>query len=91
LPTLFTGKEFAPMAKGNARDQIIVRISMVNGVPSVRPLTEKEQRQFIKTHPKSKLPVISLEKLSRLADSLEDMTQIVDPSTISVANAPSAT
>jgi hypothetical protein len=78
------------MAKGNARDRIIVRISMVNGVPRVRPLTEKEQRQFIKTHPKSKLPVVSREELSRLADSLNDMTRIVDPSTISVANAPSA-
>ena len=68
------------MAKEETRDQIIVRISVENGVPRVRPLTVKEQEQFIKTHPTLKLPTFSL----------EEMNQIVDPRTISVVTDPSA-
>jgi len=78
------------MAKKKNRDQIIVRISMENGVPRVRPLTAKEQKQFIKTHPKSKLPTFSLSDVNQGMTNLEQMAQIMDPRTISVVNDPSA-
>lgn len=70
------------MAKNKTRNQIIVGISMV---PRVRMLTAKEQEQFIKTHPTLKLPTFSLEEVRRVTDSLEEMGQMTDPRTISVA------
>src|SRR5262249_54382093 len=75
-------EEFKAMAKHKTRDQIIVRISLENGVPREQPLTAKEQRQFTKTHPNLKLPTFTLEEINRIAMS--------DPSTISVVDEPSA-
>lgn len=87
------------MAKDN---QIIVRISMENGVPQVTPLTAQEQRQFIKTHPNLKLPTFSPEDIERGLEELEKQfatthpklqspeSHITDPRSISLVNAPSA-
>ena len=74
------------MAKEEDRDQIMVRISIENGVPQVRPLTAEEQKQFLKTHPKSKLPTFSLQEI---VDGLQELNRMIDPSTISVVNDPS--
>jgi hypothetical protein len=64
-------------------DQIIVRISIdENGVPRVYPLTAKDQKQFLKTHPKLKLPTFTVEEINRIA--------LTDPTTISLVNDPSA-
>jgi hypothetical protein len=82
-------EEFAEMAKRQNRDQVIVHISMENGVPRVRPLTAKEQKQFFKTHPKSQLPILSGEEINRRTDAVE-INQIADPSTLSVVNDPAA-
>lgn len=67
-------------------DQIIVGFSMENGVPRVRTLTTKEQRRFFKTHPKLKLATVTLEEIKRAVESLEKITGMTDPSTISVVN-----
>ena len=73
----------------NNEDQIIVRIDMENGIPRVRQVTGKELKQFVKTHQKLKLPICSLEEVNRVETTLEEMTQVVDPSTISLVNNPS--
>ena len=75
------------MAKEETRDQIMVRISIENGVPRVTPLTAEEQRQFIKTHPKLKLPTFSVQEI---VDGLQELNRMIDPSMISVVNDPSA-
>jgi hypothetical protein len=61
------------MAQKMNKNQIIARISMVNGVPRVRLLTAKEQRQFIKTHPNLQLPTFSLEDVNQGLTMLEAM------------------
>ena len=90
------------MAKKKAKNQIIVRISMENGVPRVKPLTAEEQKQFVKTHPNLKLPTFRMAEIQRGLEELEKQlgmthpkspslqSRMVDPSTISVVNAPSA-
>jgi hypothetical protein len=95
-------KELAAMAKKKAKDQIIVRISMENGVPQVRPLTADEQRQFIKTHPNLKLPTFSPEDIERGLEELEKQfatthpksqlleNHITDPRSINLVTNPSA-
>jgi hypothetical protein len=75
-------EEFSEMAKRENRDQVIVHISMENGIPRLRQLTPNEQKQFFKTHPKSKLPTFTLDHLNRIL--------MTDPSTISLGNDPSA-
>ena len=74
------------MAKEETRDQIIVGISIENGVPRVRPLTAEEQKQFLRTHPKSKLPTFTLQEI---VDGLQQINRMIDPSMISVVNDPS--
>ena len=69
------------------KDQTLVRIEMVNGVPRVRQVTGKELKRFLKTHPNLKLPTVSLTDLDKFATTLE--SQVADPATISVANEPS--
>jgi hypothetical protein len=76
--------------KTNKDDQIIVRIDMENGMPRVRQVTGEELKQFVKTRQKSKLPTFSLEHVNRVATTLENMNQAVDPRTIRVVNNPSA-
>ena len=67
------------MAKKKNPDQVIVRVSMENGVPRVRPLTTQEQRQFLKTHPTSRLPTCSLADIERMTESLEETIRTIDP------------
>lgn len=61
------------MANKMNKNQVIARISMVNGVPQVRPLTAEEQRQFIKTHPNLQLPTFSLTDVNQGLTMLEAM------------------
>ena len=77
------------MAQNLNKDQILVRIETVNGVPRVRQVTGKELKRFLKTHPNLKLPTVSLTDLDTFATTLEGMSQVADPTTISVANEPS--
>jgi hypothetical protein len=89
------------MARKKNRDQVILRISMENGIPRVRPLTAREQRQFFKTHPKARLPTFSLEEIERGLEEIEKEVGttpprsqspenlITDPRTISIVNGPS--
>ena len=72
--------------KTNKDDQIIVRIDMENGIPRVRQVKGKELKRFLKTHQKSKLPTYSLEQLSRVAATIEDMIRVPDPKTMSPVN-----
>lgn len=90
------------MPKKKANNKIIVRISMENGVPEVRPLTAKEQRQFMKTHPNLKLPTFSPNDIKRGLEELEKEfatthpiwqspeNHITDPRSINLVNVPSA-
>ena len=71
------------------KDQTLVRIEMVNGIPRVRQVTGKELKRFLKTHPNLKLPTVSLTDLDNLATTVEGMSQPADPTTLSVANEPS--
>jgi hypothetical protein len=86
----FPRKEFAAMAKAKNKGEVIVRISVEDGIPRVRPLTAGEQRQFLKTHPKSKLPTYSLGEIERMVNSLEQINRITDPKTMSVVTRASA-
>lgn len=74
------------MAKDKARDQIIVRISMENGVPRIRPLTAKEQKQFLKTHPNLKLPTFSLAEMQEGLKELEKQLGMTHPKSSSFQN-----
>jgi hypothetical protein len=47
------------MAKDKSRHLVMVGISIVNGVPRIRPLSSKEQKRFLKTHPNVQLPTFS--------------------------------
>jgi hypothetical protein len=79
------------MAKDKNRHQVIVRISIdENGLPRIRPLTAKEQEQFLKTHPGLKLPTYSPQEiikgleLALLPPSPFVENPPTDPSTVSV-------
>lgn len=78
------------MAQKMNKDRVLVRIDVENGIPRVRQVTGKELKQFLKTHPKLKLPTFSLADINRAVTTMEGMSQAVDPSTISVMNNPSA-
>ena len=58
------------MAKDKSRHQVMVGISIVNGLPRIRPLTAKEQKRFLKTHPNVRLPTFSLEEIKRGLEEL---------------------
>ena len=83
------------MAKDKSRHQVMVGISIVNGLPRIRPLTAKEQKRFLKTHPNVRLPTFSPEEvikgleLAMLPPSPFAENQLTDPSTISIVNDPS--
>ena len=77
LAKIFQREQFAEMAIEESRDQVIVRISMENGIPRIRQLTGKERKQFTKTHPKSQLSTFSLEEISRITD--RTMSVVNDP------------
>jgi len=66
------------MAQKKNNDQILVRIDMENGIPRVRQVTGEELKQFLKTHPKLKLPTFSLADMNRAVTTLEE----INPSTI---------
>ena len=79
------------MAKDKNRHQVMVGISIENGVPRIRPLSAKEQRRFLKTHPNVRLPTFSLDEVRR---GLEELVlthatspspegRVIDPTTIS--------
>jgi hypothetical protein len=91
------------MARDKNRHQVMVGISIdENGVPRIRPLSAKEQRRFHKTHPNVILPTFSAAEIQRGLEALEEQlgtthpkspslqSRMVDPSTISVVNDPSA-
>jgi hypothetical protein len=67
------------MSKDKNRHQIIVRISIENSVPRVRPLTAREQEQFLKTHPNVQLPTFSPEEVMRGLEELV-LTHATSPS-----------
>ena len=84
------------MAKDKSRHQVMVGISIVNGVPRIRPLSSKEQKRFLKTHPNVQLPTFSPQEvikgleLAMLPPSPFAENQLTDPSTLSIVNDPSA-
>ena len=50
------------MARKKSKNQVVVGISMENGIPRVRRLTAEEEKVFHKKHPNAKLPTFSLAK-----------------------------
>ena len=58
------------MAKDKKRHQVMVGISIENGVPRIRPLSAKEQKRFLKTHPNVRLPTFSLDEIKRGLEEL---------------------
>jgi hypothetical protein len=74
------------MAREKNRGQVILRISMENGVPRVRPLTAREQEQFTKAHPKAKLPTFSPEEIRRGPEEIEKELGTTHPRSQSPAN-----
>ena len=84
------------MARDKSRHQVMVGISIVNGLPRIRPLTAKEQKRFLKTHPNVQLPTFSPQEvikgleLAMLPPSPFAANQLTDPSTMSLVNDPSA-
>jgi hypothetical protein len=78
------------MAKDKSRHQVIVGISIVNGLPRIRPFTAKEQKRFLKTYPNVQLPTFSPQEVIRglelamLPPSPSAENRIIDPSTVSI-------
>jgi hypothetical protein len=68
----------------------MIGISIVNGLPGIRPLTAREQEQFLKAHPNVQLPTFSPEEvikgleLAMLPPSPFAVNQLTDPSTLSI-------
>lgn len=61
------------MAQNMNKDQVLVRISMVNGVPKVTPLSAEEEEQFFKTHPNANVPTFSPADVNQGLTMLEAM------------------
>lgn len=61
------------MAQKMNKDQMLVRISMVNGVPTVTPLSAEEEQRFFKTHPNANVPTFSPADVSKGLTMLEAM------------------
>ena len=86
------------MARKKSKNQVVVGISMENGIPRVRRLTAEEEKVFYKKHPNAKLPTYSLAEIRRgLAEIEKEVgtirpqppspeNLIPDPSTISLVN-----
>ena len=51
------------MAKDKNKNQVMVGIRIENGVPRIRPLSAKEQKRFLKSHPNVRLPTFSLDEV----------------------------
>ena len=78
------------MAKDKNRHQVMVGISIENGVPRIRPLSAKEQRRFLKTHPNVRLPTFSLDEIKRGLEELV-LTHATSPSPENQLTDPSMT
>ena len=90
------------MAWKKNKNQVIVRISVENGIPRVRQLTGEEEREFYKKHPNASLPTFSPEDIERGLEAIGQQfgtthpksqspeSLIPDPSTISILNDHSA-
>jgi hypothetical protein len=78
------------MAKDKSRHQVMVGISIVNGLPRIRPLTAREQEQFLMAHPNVQLPTFSPQEvikgleLAMLPPSPFAENQLTDPSMLSI-------
>jgi hypothetical protein len=59
------------MARKKSKNQVIVRISVENGIPRVSQLTAKEEEEFYKKHPNVELPIYSPEDVRRGLEEVE--------------------
>ena len=68
--------------KKKTKAEGILRVSIENGIIRTQMLTPEEEKQFLRTHPNFKSPILSVEDIERLAKTVPTMA---DPNAVSVA------